>query len=73
MVGELDEENLNFAPSTDVSLKKKKKVNTALICTDNNLEGFYYLLSILIVHGVYLSNLLFVSYICKTSLTIEEH
>lgn len=41
MVGELDEENLNLALSTDVSLgkKKKKKVNTALICTDKILEG----------------------------------
>ena len=38
MVGELDEENLNLALSTDVSLGEKKKVNTALICTDKILE-----------------------------------
>ena len=34
--------------------KKKKTVNTALICTDKILEGIYYLPSILIVHGVYI-------------------
>ena len=54
MVGELDEENLNLALSTDVSLGKKKKVNIALICTDKILEWIYYLPSILIVHGVYI-------------------
>ena len=67
MVGELDKENLNLALSTDISLKKK------ITFTDNILEGIYYLFSILIVHGVYLSNLLLVSYIWKTSLTIEQH
>ena len=67
MVGELDKENLNLALSTDISLKRK------IIFTDNILEGIYSLFSILIVHGVYLSNLLLASYIWKTSLTIGEH
>lgn len=67
MVGELDKENLNLALSTDISLKRK------IIFTDNILEGICYLFSILIVHGVYLSNLLLASYIWKTSLTIGEH
>lgn len=69
-MGELDEENLHLALSIDVSLKRV--VSTFLVIQmDIHCPGqrIQYLVSILHVHIVYISNLLLVNYILKTSQT----